>query len=123
VKPYYEHGRITIYHGDCLSVMDSLAPHYGERPFDLLLTDPPYGIGFAAQPTKWQRRALQAPEAWDDSTSAERVAVARSLARYQVIWGGNYYRSWAAGLLLSPPSASGSPASASSEKNATARSR
>lgn len=91
MTPYYEHGGVTIYHGDCLGVLEHLAPHYGERLFDLLLTDPPYGIGFAAQPTKWQRRAKQQPEGWDDSTAGERVAMARSMARRQIIWGGNYY--------------------------------
>jgi DNA modification methylase len=41
VKPYYEHGGITIYHGDCRNVLPSLPS------VDLVLTDPPYGIGFA----------------------------------------------------------------------------
>jgi DNA modification methylase len=39
IKPYYEHAGITIYHGDCREVLPSLAP------VDLVLTDPPYGIG------------------------------------------------------------------------------
>lgn len=38
MKPYYEHGGITIYHGDCREIMPTLSP------FDLILTDPPYGI-------------------------------------------------------------------------------
>lgn len=38
MKPYYKHGGITIYHGDCREVMPSL------EPVDLVLTDPPYGI-------------------------------------------------------------------------------
>lgn len=39
MKPYYEHGGITIYHGDCLEVMDSIA----ER-FDAFVTDPPFAF-------------------------------------------------------------------------------
>jgi site-specific DNA-methyltransferase (adenine-specific) len=35
MKPYYEHGRITIYHGDCREILPRV---------DLVLTDPPYGI-------------------------------------------------------------------------------
>jgi len=35
---YYQDDKITIYHGDCLDIM----PNIGK--FDLLLTDPPYGI-------------------------------------------------------------------------------
>jgi site-specific DNA-methyltransferase (adenine-specific) len=41
VKPYYEHGGITIYHGDCRDVLPGLS---GVR---LVMTDPPYGIAFA----------------------------------------------------------------------------
>jgi len=36
VKPYYEDGSVTIYHGDCREVISSLPP------VDLLLSDPPY---------------------------------------------------------------------------------
>jgi len=39
MKPYYEHGGITIYHGDCREVLPSLE----ESSIDLVLTDPPYG--------------------------------------------------------------------------------
>jgi site-specific DNA-methyltransferase (adenine-specific) len=38
VTPYYEEAGITIYHGDCREIL----PQLGR--FDLLLTDPPYGI-------------------------------------------------------------------------------
>ncbi len=37
MKPYYDHGGIQIYHGDCLDVLPTLGP------VDLVLTDPPYG--------------------------------------------------------------------------------
>ena len=43
MKPYYEQDGITIYHGDCREV----APLLGAGVFDLMLTDPPYGV-------KWQ---------------------------------------------------------------------
>lgn len=39
MKPYYEHGGITIYHGDAREVL----PHLPQ--VDLVLTDPPYGVG------------------------------------------------------------------------------
>ena len=41
MKPYYQESNITIYHGDCLDIMPQL------EPVDLVLTDPPYGIGKA----------------------------------------------------------------------------
>lgn len=40
MKPYYEEAGITIYHGDCREVLPKLGR------FDLLLTDPPYGISY-----------------------------------------------------------------------------
>ena len=35
-KPYYEHGGVTIYHGDCREILPELPK------VDLVLTDPPY---------------------------------------------------------------------------------
>lgn len=80
MKPYYEHGGITIYHGDCRDVLPSLSP-------DAIVTDPPFGIGFAAQPTKWQRRAGTKPSKWDDVAAELPVLSAAKM----VIWGGNYF--------------------------------
>ena len=39
--PYYDEGGITIYHADCRDIL----PHLPK--VDLVLTDPPYGIGLA----------------------------------------------------------------------------
>lgn len=39
MKPYYEHGGITIYHGDCREVLPTLAIA------DAVVTDPPYNVG------------------------------------------------------------------------------
>jgi site-specific DNA-methyltransferase (adenine-specific) len=41
MKPYYQDGSVTIYHGDCLEVMANLP----DESVDLLWTDPPYGHG------------------------------------------------------------------------------
>jgi site-specific DNA-methyltransferase (adenine-specific) len=51
VKPYYEHGGITIYHGDCREVLPSLA----DQSVDAVLTDPPYGVALA----DWDRLPVQ----------------------------------------------------------------
>jgi site-specific DNA-methyltransferase (adenine-specific) len=48
MKPYYEHGGITIYHGDCREVLPTLAP------VDLVLTDPPYGIGLTKKTSDYR---------------------------------------------------------------------
>ena len=47
MTPYYEHGGITIYHGDCREVLPTLARA------DLVLTDPPYAAAAATVTTGW----------------------------------------------------------------------
>jgi DNA modification methylase len=37
VRPYYDHGGVTIYHGDCREVL-------GDIDAAVMVTDPPYGI-------------------------------------------------------------------------------
>jgi len=39
LKPYFETELGVLYHGDCLEIL----PHL--EPVDLVLTDPPYGVG------------------------------------------------------------------------------
>ena len=40
INPYYKDNNVTIYHGDCRKIL----PQLGK--FDLLLTDPPYGMNY-----------------------------------------------------------------------------
>jgi site-specific DNA-methyltransferase (adenine-specific) len=77
-------GNATLYLDDCRSVLPMLPL------VDAVITDPPYGIGFAAQPTKWQRLAGKEAQSWDDAV-AEDLDDLRALGAVQVIWGGNYY--------------------------------
>lgn len=84
MTPYYEEAGITIYHGDCREILPMLPS------VDLVLTDPPYGIGFAAQPTKWQRLAGHQAENWDNRP-VDDLRLVLSYGRCQVAWGGNYY--------------------------------
>lgn len=81
-KPYYEQGGITIYHGDCREILPALGP------VDLVLTDPPYGIGLAANPfrQKFDRAG------WDDSpVDSDLLELAISKGKHAIVWGGNYF--------------------------------
>ena len=40
LSPYYQQDNITIYHGDCRDIL----PQFPDKSFDLVLTDPPYGM-------------------------------------------------------------------------------
>ncbi len=82
VKPYYEHGGITIYHGDCREVL------LGLGRFDAILTDPPYGIGASAGIGKYGRlRANGEHSEWDRA-----AADLEHLPDVQrIVWGGNYF--------------------------------
>ena len=82
MKPYYQDDAVTILHGDCREIVPTLGK------FDLLLTDPPYGVGFAAQPTNYQRFTGMKPCDWDDEKPDELFL---SQAPIQIIWGGNYF--------------------------------
>lgn len=46
VKPYFQEGGITIYHGDCMEIL----PRLKNASFDLVITSPPYNLGGAPWP-------------------------------------------------------------------------
>lgn len=86
---YHEPGPpdIKIYCGDCLDIMPLLPK------VDLVVTDPPYGIGFSSQPTKWSRDNVQrSRENWDSSTPPQEVFnMMMQISQEQLIWGGNHF--------------------------------
>jgi site-specific DNA-methyltransferase (adenine-specific) len=77
-------GRVTLYLGDCRDVI-------GRVKADAVITDPPYGISFAAQPTTGGRKRGQKRETWDDETPADVVLGLPGMSPICVVWGGNYY--------------------------------
>jgi site-specific DNA-methyltransferase (adenine-specific) len=91
VKPYYEHAGITIYHGDCQEILLSL-PVAG-----LVLTDPPYGIGYRSnhnsshKATEWARwvRDQNMPGIIGDDEPIN-PAPLLSAAPLAAIFGGSY---------------------------------
>jgi site-specific DNA-methyltransferase (adenine-specific)/modification methylase len=78
-------GDATLYLGDCMDILPTL------DKVDAVITDPPYGIGFAAQPTTWQRKAGMKAMKWDNEIAID-IDSLRNLGKVQIIWGGNYYK-------------------------------
>ena len=91
MKPYYQDEHCTIYNADCREVL----PELGQ--FDLLLTDPPYGIAdkwVGGKGHGWGKAdtAKEVRNSWDGSApSMELINMCISHARHSIIWGGNYF--------------------------------
>lgn len=89
VTPYYDEDGVTIYCADNRQVLPYIAP------CDLLLTDPPFGIGrtgFQQHHTTGQRKRKMDDFRWDNEPAdPEMLALARKLCEKQIIWGGNYF--------------------------------
>jgi DNA modification methylase len=91
MKPYFQDDAVTIYHGDCRHILPTLGR------FDLLLTDPPYGIDADNRKRVLSRANAAAAKDYGDSewdkkpVEAWLLEMARSMADKQIIFGGNYY--------------------------------
>jgi DNA modification methylase len=80
VKPYYEHGGIVIYHGDCREVLPALGT------FDdcLVIVDPPYGISHSSSHgATWQDTQI----ANDDSTELRDWLISHFKPSPMVVFG------------------------------------
>jgi DNA modification methylase len=85
MTPYYERDGITLYHGDCREILPTLPK------VDLVLTDPPYGIGAGREKPHngWTDYGVAD---WDLSRPSREVFdLIRVAAPVQIIWGGNYF--------------------------------
>lgn len=85
---------MTIYHGDCRDVLE-LWEGLRTQSFDLLLTDPPYGLGRdgmkASTGSHGGRKAYESLGRWDEeAASPETLCRCLAVCREAVIWGGNY---------------------------------
>jgi DNA modification methylase len=100
-KPYYQDDSCTIYHGDCRVILPTLGP------VDLVLTDPPYGIGaarlnFGGNGVVRHMTGLLKGKAvpkrnygdasWDDKPAdPEVISRLLEMSKHQIIFGGNYF--------------------------------
>lgn len=82
MDPYYNHLGITIYHGDCVEIL----PNIGS--FDLLLTDPPYGI---FSPKKRPFDLKHQPHEWDIVPTVEVFKMMFEICDKHIVWGFNYF--------------------------------
>lgn len=104
MTPYYQHAGITIYHGDCRKIVAS-----GVKA-DLLVTDPPYGLGLGRKANRQGAGVKRhhtgmchtgkgpvlprsyADSDWDDAPVDDALLdLVRSCAKHQIIFGGNYF--------------------------------
>ena len=92
MNPYYQDDSVTIYHGDCREIV----PELGK--FDLLLTDPPYGIGTkgvtgsAGKGKGATRTRDYGTINWDTNTvDWDLLRGLFELGKYACCFGGNYY--------------------------------
>ncbi len=87
--PYCERDGITIYHGDCRDVLPSL-----ER-VDLVLTDPPYGIGRDGKPPSTSSHGGHKGytfRGWDCAApDASTLELVLNAGRDFIVWGANYF--------------------------------
>jgi len=86
VKPYFQDNDVVIYHGDCRDILPTL------EPVDLVLTDPPYGIGLDTDYNKGKFAWGTTHEAvTGDNKDFDPVF----LLGYKrlIIWGGNCFAS------------------------------
>lgn len=83
-------GDATLYLGDCRDILPTL------EKVDAVVTDPPYGIGEAAGKSKSRGKLAKAIDYGDDDwdnqpIDGDLISAVRAAAKWQIIFGGNYY--------------------------------
>lgn len=89
IKPYYQDSHCIIYHGNCLDIL----PHL--EPVDLVLTDPPYGIGEHGGKCRTRGNPGYSKHknmGWDKHRPPQTAFdLMLTAGEVSVIWGGNYF--------------------------------
>lgn len=78
---YYSDKLTTLLHCDCREILP------GMETMDLLLTDPPYGIGASRDVCRHGFKPMD----WDSKPPQELVDMAIGKADRAIVWGGNYF--------------------------------
>ncbi len=92
IEPYFETDNGKLYNGDCLDVMQEL----DDKSIDLILTDPPYGIGTAKNGKVGGEKVCKVtnykPQKWDSKIPDYKVFnKMKIISENQIIFGGNFF--------------------------------
>lgn len=89
MKPYFQDDAVTIYHGDCREIVPGLGR------FDLLLTDPPYGIGRSGKPMSTSKHGGHKGYidlGWDKEAPGDPTMImVMGACSDCIVWGANYF--------------------------------
>lgn len=91
MKPYFEDSLIRIYHGDCREILPSLGH------FDLLLTDPPYGMNNNADYTRFsggntkRGKGTKKENIVGDDSAFDPSHLFEMDVDHRIIWGANHF--------------------------------
>jgi site-specific DNA-methyltransferase (adenine-specific) len=95
LKPYYQDNYVTIYHGDCREILPTLP----DNSVDLVLTDPPYGLGIDGSNESIQGgvqiRKRYEFMGWDKAipdAALIRMVLAKGI--HHIIFGANYFNEY-----------------------------
>lgn len=93
MKPYYDDGTITIYHGDCRELAE-------EMKADTIVSDPPYGMGWNTDSSRFsggepssQRRRGRGRTDWGNITSDDEPfdPTPWLTCGEVILWGSNHF--------------------------------
>lgn len=87
-KPYYQDDAVMLYNADCRELLPLLGK------FDLLLTDPPYGLGSKLHDGgTWSTNPIyDAMLDWDlEPVDIQVLTPMIDTCNKSIIWGGNYF--------------------------------
>ena len=75
-----------VFNEDCLETMKRMP----DKSIDLVLTDPPYGIGSGNDVCRHSHKHNK--KGWDNQTPSQEIfdEIFR-ISKHQIIWGGNYF--------------------------------